>query len=126
MTHRDQVGAGQPTRGWSSARPASGGRRFGRRLGAFVLLLPLIVGVLGAPTAPQVARGDELSDAKARQAQLKKDIEAQKAQIDKLNQLIEAGPFEVHVARTFALEQAADAHRALEEHYLGKLALHPR
>jgi NADPH:quinone reductase-like Zn-dependent oxidoreductase len=43
--------------------------------------------------------------------------------IDKLNSLIEAGPFEAHVARTFRLDQAAAAHKALEEHYLGKLAL---
>jgi len=43
--------------------------------------------VLGAPTAPQAARGDELSDAKAKQEQLKKDIDAQKAQIEKLNEL---------------------------------------
>jgi NADPH:quinone reductase-like Zn-dependent oxidoreductase len=42
---------------------------------------------------------------------------------EKLNRLIEAGPFEVHVARTFDLDQAADAQRALEDHYLGKLAL---
>ena len=45
--------------------------------------------------------------------------------IEKLNRLIEAGPFEVHVARTFPLNRAADAQRALEEHYLGKLALRP-
>jgi NADPH:quinone reductase-like Zn-dependent oxidoreductase len=45
--------------------------------------------------------------------------------IEKLNRLIEAGPFEVHVARTFALDQAAEAHRALDEHFLGKLALVP-
>jgi NADPH:quinone reductase len=46
--------------------------------------------------------------------------------IKKLNQLIESSesaPFEVHVARSFPLEQAAEAHRALEEHYLGKLVL---
>src|SRR5262245_13557217 len=43
--------------------------------------------------------------------------------LEKLNRLIEAGPFEVHVARTFSLDQAADAQRALDEHYLGKLAL---
>lgn len=43
--------------------------------------------------------------------------------IDRLNRLIEAGPFEVHIAHTFPLEQAADAHRALDEHHLGKLAL---
>jgi len=42
---------------------------------------------------------------------------------EKLNHLIEAGPFKVHVARTFSLDQAADAQRALEDHYLGKLAL---
>jgi NADPH2:quinone reductase len=46
--------------------------------------------------------------------------------IEKLNRLIESGPFEVHVARTFSLEQAADAHRTLDTHYLGKLALRPR
>jgi NADPH2:quinone reductase len=55
--------------------------------------------------------------------------------IEKLNRLIEspeagAGaerrPFEVHVARTFPLDQAANAQRALDEHYLGKLALQPK
>jgi NADPH:quinone reductase len=45
--------------------------------------------------------------------------------IEKLNRLIESGPFEVHVARTFALDQAAEAQRALDEHFLGKLALRP-
>jgi NADPH2:quinone reductase len=43
--------------------------------------------------------------------------------IEKIERLINAGPFDVHVARTFALDQAAEAHRALGEHYLGKLAL---
>jgi NADPH:quinone reductase-like Zn-dependent oxidoreductase len=43
--------------------------------------------------------------------------------IQKLNRLIEAGPFEVHVAQTFPLDQAAKAHAALSHHYLGKLAL---
>jgi NADPH2:quinone reductase len=45
--------------------------------------------------------------------------------LEKLNHLIESGPFDVHVARVFKLEQAADAHRALDSHYLGKLALRP-
>jgi NADPH:quinone reductase-like Zn-dependent oxidoreductase len=45
--------------------------------------------------------------------------------IAKLNRLIESGPFEVHIARTFPLEQAAEAHRALDTHYLGKLVLRP-
>ena len=38
---------------------------------------------------------------------------------DRLNRLIEAGPFHVEIARTFPLEQAAEAHRALDQHYLG-------
>lgn len=45
--------------------------------------------------------------------------------IKKLNSLIEKGPFEVHIARTFRLDQAAEAHRALGEHFIGKLALRP-
>ena len=49
--------------------------------------------------------------------------------IEKLNRLIESsgppgvGPFEVHIARSIPLDQAAEAHRALDEHYLGKLVL---
>jgi NADPH:quinone reductase len=46
--------------------------------------------------------------------------------IEKLNRLIESSetpPFEVHIARSFPLDQAAEAHRALDEHYLGKLVL---
>ncbi len=54
------------------------------------------------------------------------DIEPSPQQIEKLNRLIESGPFEVHVARTFPLDQAADAHRELDKHYLGKLALRPQ
>ncbi|MQA91229.1 MAG: zinc-binding dehydrogenase [Gemmatimonas sp.] len=45
------------------------------------------------------------------------------AATSRLNHLIDSGPFEVHVARTFSLDQASAAHRSLEEHYLGKLAL---
>lgn len=41
----------------------------------------------------------------------------------KLHRLIDSGPFEIHVAHTFPLEQVTEAHRALDEHYLGKLAL---
>jgi NADPH:quinone reductase-like Zn-dependent oxidoreductase len=51
------------------------------------------------------------------------DGEAGSEAIDKLNRLIEAGPFEVHVHRIFPLEQAAAAQAALEEHHLGKIAL---
>jgi NADPH:quinone reductase len=45
--------------------------------------------------------------------------------ISKLNQLVERAPFEVHVARTFPLERASEAHQALGAHFLGKIALHP-
>ena len=45
--------------------------------------------------------------------------------IERLNRLIEAGPFEVHVARTFPLDRAAEAQNALNQHFLGKLALLP-
>jgi NADPH:quinone reductase len=47
--------------------------------------------------------------------------------IAELNRLIESGPFEVHVARTYALEDATQAIADLKKHYLGKLALavHP-
>ena len=40
-----------------------------------------------SPAAPGTVRGDELSDAKAKQAQLKKDIAAQKAMVEQLNAL---------------------------------------
>jgi NADPH2:quinone reductase len=43
--------------------------------------------------------------------------------IAKLNHFIETGPFQVHVARTFPLEEAVEAHRALNTHFVGKLAL---
>lgn len=45
--------------------------------------------------------------------------------IAKVNRLIEEGKVQVHVARTFPLDRAAEAHRALDEHFLGKLALRP-
>lgn len=43
--------------------------------------------------------------------------------IEKLNGLIQEGHFEVHVAYAYPLEQATEAHKALNSHYLGKLAL---
>ena len=53
------------------------------------------------------------------------DVIIDQGAIAKLNRLIDADLFEVHVARTFRLDQAAKEHRALGEHYLGKLALRP-
>src|SRR5688572_2437581 len=68
-------------------------------------------GVMPEPTAPD---GVEIEAY---------DGENTPALIDRLNTLIDSGPFEVHVDRTFRLEEAADAHKALDEHHLGKTAL---
>ena len=51
------------------------------------------------------------------------DGEANSALIRRLNSLIEAGPFEVHVDRAFPLEEVVKAQKALDEHHLGKIAL---
>ena len=42
---------------------------------------------------------------------------------ERLNRWIEAAPFTVCVANTYPLDRAAEAHRALDQHHLGKLAL---
>ena len=68
-------------------------------------------GVMPEPTAP---------DGVAIEAY---DGENSPALIDRLNVLIDSGPFEVHVDRTFRLEEASKAHQALTEHHLGKIAL---
>jgi murein DD-endopeptidase MepM/ murein hydrolase activator NlpD len=68
--------------GWTSvAGPSARRRRFGRRLVSLLLVLPLVVGVIGVPANVPAVHGDELSDARARQARLKKDIAAQKARV---------------------------------------------
>lgn len=46
-----------------------------------------------------------------------------RAATDRLNAIIEASSFEVHIAQTFGLEHIAQAHRTLSDHYVGKLAL---
>jgi NADPH:quinone reductase-like Zn-dependent oxidoreductase len=51
------------------------------------------------------------------------DGETNPALIDRLNALINSGPFTVHVDKTFRLEEASKAHKALTEHHLGKIAL---
>ena len=68
-------------------------------------------GVMPVPKAPTGVRIDAY------------DGEAGREAIDKLNRLIESGPFEVHVDRTFSLQEVAAAHTALNEHHLGKIVL---
>jgi len=68
-------------------------------------------GVMPEPTAPD---GVEIEAY---------DGENNPSLIERLNALINSGPFEVHVGRTFQLEEAIKAHKALSEHHLGKTAL---
>jgi NADPH2:quinone reductase len=68
-------------------------------------------GVMPEPKAPEGVRAEAYDGDGGRKA------------LERLNELIEAGPFEVRVHRTFPLEQAAAAQAALEEHHLGKIAL---
>jgi murein DD-endopeptidase MepM/ murein hydrolase activator NlpD len=49
--------------------------------------MAIVVGVVAAPATTPSAFGDELSDARARQEQLKQEVAEQKAQIAKLNEL---------------------------------------
>jgi len=51
------------------------------------------------------------------------DGEISGALIERLNVLIDSGPFDVIVDQTFRLEEAGEAHQALNEHHLGKIAL---
>jgi len=50
-------------------------------------MLPLVMGLFSAPGNTSVVTGDELADAKAKQAALKKEVAHQKAQVAKLNSL---------------------------------------
>ena len=43
--------------------------------------------------------------------------------LERLNRLIAAGPFHVELGRVYRLEDAAQAHREIGQHHLGKLAL---
>jgi NADPH:quinone reductase-like Zn-dependent oxidoreductase len=54
------------------------------------------------------------------------DGRATRELFERLNRWIEAGPFRVCVASAYPLERAAEAHRALDRHYVGKLALRVR
>jgi NADPH:quinone reductase len=68
-------------------------------------------GVMPEPKAPN---GVELKKA---------DGFADPMLFDKLNQLVSIGEFQVRIAQTFALEEAALAQEAMKKHYLGKIVL---
>lgn len=77
---------GGPTVGWSSRRRRRLADRT-RRFLALAFAIPLALSLIAAPASAPGVQGDELSDAKAKQAQLKKDIGAQKARVAQLNDL---------------------------------------
>lgn len=51
------------------------------------------------------------------------DGDRTRAATERLNAIIEASTFEVHVAQTFPRQEVRAAHAALDHHYVGKLAL---
>jgi murein DD-endopeptidase MepM/ murein hydrolase activator NlpD len=83
----ERPGTGVPgPAGWSNPI-GKRTRRVRRHLPALLLMIPLVVGLLGAPVGTSVVSGDELSDAKAKQAQLKKKVAEQKAEVAELASL---------------------------------------
>lgn len=87
MRHRDQT-AGSPVSGWASvAGPSVRHRRLRRRIGPLLLLLPLIFGIVGAPGAAPSVSGDELTQARASQARIKRDVAEQRAQVVRLERI---------------------------------------
>ncbi len=73
--------------GWTSQVGPRPVRRHRRAFPTFLLLLPLILGLASAPGNTATVHGDELSDAKAKQAALKKEVADQKAQVRALNEM---------------------------------------
>ena len=51
------------------------------------------------------------------------DGEPTPERLKRLNALIEQAPFTVHIDAKYGLDRAADAHRAVERHHLGKVTL---
>jgi murein DD-endopeptidase MepM/ murein hydrolase activator NlpD len=83
---RPDTGRPGPT-GWSSTVGSRKKPRLRRHLPTVLLLIPLAVGLLGAPSNTGFVRADDLGDAKAKQAALKKQVAEQQAQIAAINDL---------------------------------------
>jgi murein DD-endopeptidase MepM/ murein hydrolase activator NlpD len=74
-----------PPYGWASTRPGLSHRL--RGLASLLLMLPLLLGLVGSPANAPIVRGDELSDARAQQNALKKEVAQQQAAIATLRNL---------------------------------------
>jgi septal ring factor EnvC (AmiA/AmiB activator) len=79
-----------------------------RRVAALLLVIPLLAGLIGAPSGTSIARGDELADAKAQQAKLKAEVQAQKARVASLNALQGALAAEIRATKNQLAEIGAD------------------
>lgn len=53
------------------------------------------------------------------------NLQMDDALLSKMNELIEAGPFKVHVGKYFSLDQLAEGFGAVSSHHVGRLALRP-
>ena len=117
-TTRPDPGLHEPT-GWSHRPGNRRARRAGRGLHALLLIIPLLVSMLGASVAPQIARGDELSDAKAKAAALKREVAEQKARVAALNDL-QAG-LAAEIADTKTQLRAIGADLTAVKNKIGKM-----
>jgi len=97
-SHSSDTGNIGPS-GWSSQSAGRPARRFRRGVPALVLLIPLVLGLLGSAVAPQVARGDDLADAKARQSALKAEVAAQKARVAAVKRKISKMEAQIEVVK---------------------------
>ena len=99
--------------GIDAALVTAGGERTDRALSAIRKAGRIAYphGVMPEPTAPEGVAVEAY------------DGEVSRTLIDRLNELIDSGPFEAHVDKTFRLEETSEAHKALNEHHLGKIAL---
>ena len=87
MRHTDHA-AGSPVSGWATVAGPTRHRRLRRQIGPLLLLVPLLFGIVGAPgAATPTAQGDELAQARARQARIKQEVAAQRAQVARLQRL---------------------------------------
>jgi murein DD-endopeptidase MepM/ murein hydrolase activator NlpD len=82
---RSTIAEGGTATGWASLAARRKQRR--SRLLVALLALPMVLSMVVAPVNAPNVHGDELSDAKAKQAALKKQIADQKAKVQALNDL---------------------------------------